>query len=1107
MPAPARRSQCCDAVAGIFLACSALIAVPMSRAFTLVPALGRVPVIGAPGRMRCEGALVCTRSAGTQIAMNGVHNDDAKQHSEVESNNEAMEMLQWRLAAASSRRKALQVGVAGFTAGMLAEQAFLHVLHPAPVYAVDGPLLRTQYDLGLEKFHKAPGRKIVYPDYTVEKSPADTRSYRALTLRNGLRVLLASDSKAEQAAAALNVHVGHFSDPPDVAGLAHFCEHMLFLGNAKYPVEGDLDAFLSQHGGSSNAFTASEDTCYFFNINQEQLRPALDRFSQFFVAPLFTEAATDREVNAIDAENAKNLQQDSWRLDQLQKMRANPRHPYSKFGTGNRNTLKDMPNKKGIEAREELLKFYKQYYSANLMTLAVVGRDDLDTLESWVTDLFSVVGNSDVPPPETAWAGKVPVLSDSAAKRVVNAVPISDDRFIQLNWLLPFTSEADRQMKLRGKPEFVACFLLGYEGKGSLVSYLKDLGLIEGLGAAIAEQTSDCQILEISVDITERGLAQRDDVIEAIFSYINMVKNEGVPPYILEEAEAMSTVSWSFRENSEPGEVASTFASNMQEYPPELYLSGPARLRGLNGKDVQDIYAKLTPEAALVTVVSQGFTSAAKDTEKWYKTRYFTEKLPASVLKRWEAAPRIQGITFPSPNPLIPSDLSIKAPAIEDQSVFPEGPTLICDEPKWRVHYKQDRRYGQPKGYAYFNIKMPRTLFGADATARTSALSRLYKMSLGDAVNEYIYDASVAGLGASLEFGSKAIRITFSGFNDKLRPFVAQTAAMLASHRPTDESKISRFRDSIARDIKGFNSSQPYQHASFFASLYTSKPAFLPADVLRELETVTLGDVQAFGDELWASAFGEVLVQGNMLEEDARGIVDSMDQALNFTELKRADQAVSTLYQLPLTPHGHGSLVRSVEPNAADPNSAAVVYLQNSDRSDLRQQMAMEVLASIVEAPFYGDLRTKQQLGYIVSSGIKEERGVRSLVFTVQSGFADAGYLSEKVFAFLGGFEKTLRRMDDAEVNGYIKSLVETKEQKIVRLSDETLLHWGEIVTGKYKYDRTLVEAKTTKELNKAFLVKVWQDVIASGGSRRRVLTSEVLRFRVCVSWQEVRAG
>ena len=129
MPAPARRSQCCDAVAGIFLACSALIAVPMSRAFTLVPALGRVPVIGAPGRMRCEGALVCTRSAGTQIAMNGVHNDDAKQHSEVESNNEAMEMLQWRLAAASSRRKALQVGVAGFTAGILAEQAFLHALH------------------------------------------------------------------------------------------------------------------------------------------------------------------------------------------------------------------------------------------------------------------------------------------------------------------------------------------------------------------------------------------------------------------------------------------------------------------------------------------------------------------------------------------------------------------------------------------------------------------------------------------------------------------------------------------------------------------------------------------------------------------------------------------------------------------------------------------------------------------------------------------------------------------------------------------------------------------------------------------------------------------
>ena len=77
--------------------------------------------------------------------------------------------------------------------------------------------------------------------------------------------------------------------------------------------------------------------------------------------------------------------------------------------------------------------------------------------------------------------------------------------------------------------------------------------------------------------------------------------------------------------------------------------------------------------------------------------------------------------------------------------------------------------------------------------------------------------------------------------------------------------------------------------------------------------------------------------------------------------------------------------------------------------------MALEVLAAILEAPFYGELRTKQQLGYIVSSGVKQQREVRSLVFTVQSGFADAVYLTERVFAFLNAFLPTLEALRSAK--------------------------------------------------------------------------------------------
>ena len=154
-------------------------------------------------------------------------------------------------------------------------------------------------------------------------------------------MLLVSDGNADKAAAAMDVAVGHASDPPELPGLAHFTEHMLFLGTEKYPDEGSYQQFLQEHGGSSNAFTAFEDTNFYFDVQHPHLQAALDRFAQFFLCPSFTESAAGRELKAVHSENEKNLQSDGWRLNQLYKWMASEAHPYHKFGTGNLHTLRD----------------------------------------------------------------------------------------------------------------------------------------------------------------------------------------------------------------------------------------------------------------------------------------------------------------------------------------------------------------------------------------------------------------------------------------------------------------------------------------------------------------------------------------------------------------------------------------------------------------------------------------------------------------------------------------------------------------------------------------------------------------------------------------------
>ena len=110
---------------------------------------------------------------------------------------------------------------------------------------------------------------------------------RYLTLDNGMKVLLVfSNEKFTKSAAAMDVAVGSLADPDQSEGLAHFLEHMLFLGTKKYPKVGEYSEYLSANQGMSNAYTASENTNYFFEVNNDAFTGALDRFAQFFVAPL-----------------------------------------------------------------------------------------------------------------------------------------------------------------------------------------------------------------------------------------------------------------------------------------------------------------------------------------------------------------------------------------------------------------------------------------------------------------------------------------------------------------------------------------------------------------------------------------------------------------------------------------------------------------------------------------------------------------------------------------------------------------------------------------------------------------------------------------------------
>lgn len=471
----------------------------------------------------------------------------------------------------------------------------------------------------------------------IMKPPLDDRDYLAYVMpSNGLRVILCSDPLSNEAGAAMDVHVGACSDPQDIPGLAHFNEHMLFLGTREFPKEDSFEEFLSASGGSSNAYTASEDTVYHFTLQEVdgdgKLSEGLKRFGSFFTSPLFTESATGRELNAIESENAKNLQSDSFRLYQLEKSRQNSDHPHSKFFTGNKQTLLEDSKMKGLNLREELIKFYTKYYSSNQMTLAVVGPQSVDELKKMADSAFSKIPNRNSPSPESAWVGRVPPFSKNSIipsfGHIVKLVPVQDLRQITLTFPIIYHGDQDRSSSLLTKQANYVGHLVGHEGPNSLLSSLKAKGWVNSVSAGGNTELADFETFDVTFGLTKNGLDAVDKIIEIFYSYIALLRDKGVPQYVFNEVLNLEELSWRFSSKGGTSGHVQSLSTSLQKYPPTLSVAGPRRLAlALNTETLetssqprtsfpkaqleftsaltQEFVANLTPNNALITVMSK----------------------------------------------------------------------------------------------------------------------------------------------------------------------------------------------------------------------------------------------------------------------------------------------------------------------------------------------------------------------------------------------------------------------------------------------------------------------------------------------------------------------
>ena len=199
-----------------------------------------------------------------------------------------------------------------------------------------------------------------------------------LTLANGLRVSLRHAPRLKRSAAVLRVAAGSHDVPVAWPGLAHFLEHLLFLGTERFPTEEGLMAYVQRHGGQVNASTRERTTDFFFELPLPTFADGLERLADMLTHPRLNLDDQRREREVLHAEFLA-WSQDAKAQQHVALMNGLAAdHPLQGFHAGNRDSLPVEH-----EAFQQALRaFHQRFYQSGQMTLCLAGPQPLAVLET-----------------------------------------------------------------------------------------------------------------------------------------------------------------------------------------------------------------------------------------------------------------------------------------------------------------------------------------------------------------------------------------------------------------------------------------------------------------------------------------------------------------------------------------------------------------------------------------------------------------------------------------------------------------------------------------------------------------------------------------------------
>ncbi len=837
---------------------------------------------------------------------------------------------------------------------------------------------------------------------TIRKSEKDPREYQAIRLDNGMTVLLVSDPQAVKSLSALVVPVGSLADPDAHPGLAHYLEHMTLMGSKTYPDPDSLAEYLKKHGGSHNASTAPYRTAYYLEVENDALEGAVERIADAIAEPTLDQKYAERERNAVNSELTMARSRDGMRMAQVSAETLNPEHPGSRFSGGNLETLSDKPDSL---LRDALLTFRDKYYSANLMRAVIYSNKSLPELAKIAADTYGRVENKNIELPEI----KVPVVTDAQKGIFIHYVPAVPRKALRVEFRIDNNSD-----QFRSKTDELIGYMIGNRSHNTLSDLLQDQGLADSISASADPMaTGNSGVFAITVSLTDKGQANRDDVVAAIFSYIDTLRTKGIDKRYFNELSHILDLDFRYPSITRNMDYVEWLGDIMLRVPVSHTLDAVNIADKFDPESVHARLEEMTPQNARIWYISPE--------EPYDKTAYFVDapykvdKISSKTMETWQEKARTLKLELPALNPYIPDNFTVYTP--DKQYSHPE---MLLNEDNVRVMYMPSHRFAsEPKVDVTMILRNPNAM----DTMKHQVLFALNDYLAGLALDELRQRAAVGGIGFS-SYANSGLMITANGYTQQFSRLFEELVSGYFSYIPTEE-QFTQAKSWYEQRLSAADKGKAYEQALLPAQVISQLPYFQRQDRKSLLPTLTLKDLLEYRESLKSHSRAEFLIVGNMTPEQAKTLAHNVRDTL---ELKGDEWSRNNTILI-----DKKNQIIFQKPGSSSDSALSAVYIPTG-YDEVTSEAYSLMMGQIIQPWFYNQLRTQEQLGYVASAfsvAIGQQWGVG---FVLQSSNKQPAYLYQRFSAFYPEIEQRLRDIspeDFAQIKQGVIGLIQQAPQTL----------------------------------------------------------------------------